>query len=87
VSADEHDPMGPSQVAPLVVWLCTDLAAGVSGQVFAVSGQRIQLLQGWHPVTQLDAAGQNWSIDRIESMRADLLGGRDTGVPPFMPPL
>ena len=83
----EHDPLGPSQISPLVVWLCTELARDVSGQVFAVSGQRIQLLQGWHPVTQLDADGRDWSIERIESLRADLLGGRDTGVPPFMPPL
>ena len=83
----EHDPLGPSQISPLVVWLCSDLASEVSGQVFAVSGQRIQRLRGWHPITELDAGGEDWSIDRIESLHSNLLGDRDPGVPPFMPPL
>jgi len=84
---DEHDPLAPKHISPLVVWLCSDLAKGVSGQVFAVSGSRIQLLQGWHPATQIDANGKDWSIDDIEARKADLFGGRDTGVPPFMPAL
>ena len=86
-AADEFDPMSPAHIAPLVVWLCSDLARGVTGQVFSVSGHRIQLLQGWHPVTQIDAGGENWTPDRIESLRSQLLADRDTGVPMFMPPL
>ena len=83
----QHDPLGPDQIAPLVVWLCTDLAAGVTGQVFAVSGARIQLLKGWHPVTQLDAGDSDWSIERIESLRGQLLADFDNGLPVFNPQL
>jgi NAD(P)-dependent dehydrogenase (short-subunit alcohol dehydrogenase family) len=83
----QHDPYGPDQIAPLVTWLCTDLAAGITGQVFSVSGARIQLVQGWHPVTQVDAGDQDWSIERIESLRGRILGSFDTGLPVFNPQL
>jgi NAD(P)-dependent dehydrogenase (short-subunit alcohol dehydrogenase family) len=85
--AGSYDPMAPGAIAPLVVWLCSDLARDVNGQVFAVSGSRIQLVQGFHPVTQLDAEGREWSVDRIEESRKALLGGYDTGIPTFLPPV
>jgi NAD(P)-dependent dehydrogenase (short-subunit alcohol dehydrogenase family) len=83
----EFDPMSPAAIAPLVAWLCSDLAKDINGQVFAVSGTRIQLIQGFHPVTQLNADGQDWTVDRIEQARASLVGGQDTGIPPFLPPV
>lgn len=83
------DPYAPAHIAPLAVWLCSDLSRDVNGQVFAVSGARIQLVRGYHPVTELDSGEQPWSPDRIERMREELLGkGRfDTGIPPFLPPV
>ena len=86
---NEFDPYAPAHIAPLVVWLCSDLSKDVNAQVFAVSGSRIQLVRGYHPVSQLDSGEQPWSPDRIESMREELLGkGRfDTGIPPFLPPV
>lgn len=83
----EYDPMSPAAISPLVVWLCSDLARDVNGQVFAVSGSRIQLIRGFHPVTQIDADGREWTPDRIESLRGDLLRGHDTGIPAFLPPV
>lgn len=83
----EYDPISPAAIAPLVVWLCSDLSRDVNGQVFAVSGARIQLIQGFHPVTQINSEGRNWTPDRIEALRKDLLGAGDTGIPPFLPPV
>jgi NAD(P)-dependent dehydrogenase (short-subunit alcohol dehydrogenase family) len=85
----EFDPYAPSAIAPLVVWLCSDLAKDVNAQVFAVSGARIQLVRGYHPVSQIDSNEEAWTPDRIEELREGLLGsGRfDTGIPPFLPPV
>ena len=85
VPEDEWNRMDPAVSSPLVAWLCSDLARDVSGQVFAVSGKRIQLIQGFHPVTELPYGEADWTIERIEAGRATLLGGRPAGVPPFMP--
>jgi NAD(P)-dependent dehydrogenase (short-subunit alcohol dehydrogenase family) len=82
-----YDPLGAAHIAPLVAWVCSDHGAGISGQVFSVSGMRIQLLGGWHPLTQIDGDGEPWSIERIESLRKDLLADNPTGIPPFMPPV
>lgn len=83
----DYDPLSPSAIAPLLVWLCSHLAEDVNGQVFAVGGARIQLIQGFTPVTQVDAHEQRWSVARIESLRSQLLDGFDTGIPPFLPSL
>jgi NAD(P)-dependent dehydrogenase (short-subunit alcohol dehydrogenase family) len=82
-----RDPMAPAEIAPLVVWLCSDLAKGVNGQVFAVNGERIQLVRGFHPITQLDADGESWSIARIDAAKGQLLGDGDAWIPPFLPPV
>ena len=86
VPEGQVDPMAPSQISPLVVWLSSDLAKDVNGQVFAVSGTRIQVVQGFRPVTEIQSGGEHWTISAIEARRKELLGG-DRWVPPFLPPL
>jgi hypothetical protein len=83
----DFDPMRPGQVAPFVTWLASGLAKGITGQVFAVSGNRIQLIRGYHPVTQIDSEDKDWTPDRIEERRDELIGAYDVGLPPFLPPL
>src|SRR5205085_9622088 len=41
---DHYD---PANVAPLVVWLCSPLSAGVSGKVFEVEGGKLSIASGW----------------------------------------
>lgn len=41
---DHYD---PANVAPLVVWLCSPLSAGVTGRVFEVEGGKISIAEGW----------------------------------------
>jgi NAD(P)-dependent dehydrogenase (short-subunit alcohol dehydrogenase family) len=78
--------LAPENVAAAVAWLASDLATGVSGQVVKVQGGVLQIVEGWRPATQA-TSDDEWTIDRIEAVRDQLIGGRDTGVPPFLPPV
>ena len=42
------DPKGPENVAPLVVWLGSELC-DVTGRVFEVSGGQLNVCDGWQP--------------------------------------
>jgi NAD(P)-dependent dehydrogenase (short-subunit alcohol dehydrogenase family) len=44
---DGFDHYDPANVAPLVVWLCSPLSAGVTGKVFEVEGGKISIAEGW----------------------------------------
>lgn len=54
------DPMAPEHVSPVVVWLASDEAADVNGQVFEVAGGRIERLQGWTIVDEVQTSGDIW---------------------------
>jgi hypothetical protein len=42
-------PLAPSLVANLIAWLCTPLAAGISGQIFMGRGREILLFSQARP--------------------------------------
>ncbi len=44
---EEFDPLDPGNIAPLVVWLGSAEAAGVTGRVFNVQGGTISVAEGW----------------------------------------
>jgi NAD(P)-dependent dehydrogenase (short-subunit alcohol dehydrogenase family) len=53
------DAMAPANVSPLVVWLGSREAGGVTGRVFEVEGGRISLAEGWRPGPTADR-GARW---------------------------
>src|SRR3712207_152144 len=61
-------PRGPEQVAPMTVWLCTDAAAQVNGQIFQVSGNSISLLSHPSPICTLITDRETWSLDDLDSL-------------------
>jgi len=82
----EFDRFAPENAAAVAVWLASPLAKGITGQVVKVQGGQAQLLRGWRPMTEA-TADEVWTLDLLESVRKQLVGDCDTGVPPFMPPL
>jgi len=61
----------PSDVAPLVAWLCSPSAAGTSGQVFGARGAEVALWSQPRPVVRLvDTNG--WSAASLTEARAGL---------------
>jgi NAD(P)-dependent dehydrogenase (short-subunit alcohol dehydrogenase family) len=71
---DEWD---PENVAPLVAYLVSDAAAGISGQVFYVSGGTVQLYQGWGPVAEARKEGR-WTVAELAAEVPKLFGDRPT---------
>jgi hypothetical protein len=76
--------LDPANVSPLVVFLCTDAAAAISGQVFAVWGGRVQRVQGWTPAESIQTEGR-WSLESLTDAVPRLFPDGHAGVPPFYP--
>jgi NAD(P)-dependent dehydrogenase (short-subunit alcohol dehydrogenase family) len=45
---DVKEQMGPRWIAPIITWLSSSEARGVTGRVFDVSGRRLGIAEGWH---------------------------------------
>jgi NAD(P)-dependent dehydrogenase (short-subunit alcohol dehydrogenase family) len=41
------DSVSPDKISPLIVWLGSTQAAGITGRVFGVTGNRISVAEGW----------------------------------------
>jgi NAD(P)-dependent dehydrogenase (short-subunit alcohol dehydrogenase family) len=74
---DEWD---PDNIGPVVAWLASDQAAGVSGQVLVVFGGRVHLMAGWDMVGEIEQPAR-WTVDALAARMDDLFGDRRTGIP------
>jgi NAD(P)-dependent dehydrogenase (short-subunit alcohol dehydrogenase family) len=74
------DPLDPANVAPVAVWLLSDAAAEVSGQVLGITGGLVELYEGWHVVASRELPGR-WTPERLAEAAPDLFGDRPTRAP------
>jgi NAD(P)-dependent dehydrogenase (short-subunit alcohol dehydrogenase family) len=72
---DGFDPLAPENIAPLVVFLAGDEAAGITGQVFGVQGGLVELYRGWTPVSSLTRE-ERWTPEDIAARADELFGER-----------
>jgi NAD(P)-dependent dehydrogenase (short-subunit alcohol dehydrogenase family) len=86
VPEGEFDPLAPENVAPVVAFLCTEEAAGISGQVFGITGGLLQLYQGWAPVGEVEKDGR-WEVQELAPRMEDLFGDRPREYQPDRSPL
>jgi len=64
----------PSHIAPLVVYLASDQARNVNGEVFRMVGDRLWVYRGWHTVNQIDNNGQTFTPEiLVERVKSELL--------------
>jgi NAD(P)-dependent dehydrogenase (short-subunit alcohol dehydrogenase family) len=70
------DVFNPANVAPMVVYLATDDAKKITGEVFRVVGDRVFVFQGWHTFNQIDNNGKPFTPDILaERVKSELLKG------------
>jgi len=63
----------PDDIAPLVAWLCSPAAAGVSGQIFGGRGAEVTLWSQPRPVARLVDTG-GWSVEALAAARSRIEG-------------
>jgi NAD(P)-dependent dehydrogenase (short-subunit alcohol dehydrogenase family) len=66
------DHYAPENVAPLVVWLCSPLSAGVTGKVFEVEGGKLSIATGWHTGPVRDKKAQ-WNVSELTGVVSALV--------------
>ena len=71
----------PEDVAPLAVFLATDAAAGVNGQLFHASGGRFTLYSRPEPVDYI-SRNEPWSLQELEAAFSATLSGKLSTPPP-----
>ena len=91
VSDEQKAAMAPHWVSAVVAWLCSAEAQNVTGRVFDVRGDRVQIAEGWHggPVGENpgDPTGLGPVMTELMAAarpNADLFGNDAEG--PGMPP-
>ncbi|MEZ5142390.1 MAG: SDR family oxidoreductase, partial [Acidimicrobiales bacterium] len=75
---DEWD---PANIAPVVVWLASDAAARISGQIFVVFADRVHLMSGWDLHSTISNDGGAFTVDELVERTDELFGDRRTGLP------
>ena len=68
---DMKERLSPENTAAVVGFLASDLSAGISGQVFKITGGLSQVVAGWHPVSEIRSDKQ-WTIDTAVRIAAKL---------------
>jgi NAD(P)-dependent dehydrogenase (short-subunit alcohol dehydrogenase family) len=70
------DVFNPTNVAPMVVFLASDKASKISGEVFRVVGDRVFVFQGWHTFNQINNNGKPFTPEILaERVKSELLKG------------
>jgi NAD(P)-dependent dehydrogenase (short-subunit alcohol dehydrogenase family) len=76
LDASGFDVFNPANVAPMVVYLASDQAKKINGEVFRVVGDRVFVFQGWHTFNQINNNGKPFTPQILaERVKSELLKG------------
>jgi NAD(P)-dependent dehydrogenase (short-subunit alcohol dehydrogenase family) len=65
----------PDNVGPFVVFLCSDAASDITGQVFGVFGGVVQRYEGWTPAEVIQRAEPGpWQVEELLARGRELFG-------------
>lgn len=66
----------PKFVASVVAYLGSDESANISGQTFAIGGERLALISNPAPIQEVFCPG-GWTIDKVRELFPQTIGTRD----------
>ncbi|MFX0070981.1 MAG: SDR family NAD(P)-dependent oxidoreductase [Candidatus Hermodarchaeota archaeon] len=70
------DVFNPANVAPMIVFLASDKASKINGEVFRVVSDRVFVFQGWHTFNQIDNDGKPFTPQILaERVKPELMKG------------
>jgi NAD(P)-dependent dehydrogenase (short-subunit alcohol dehydrogenase family) len=72
IARGEFDFFAPENVAPLVAFLCSEDAAHISGKVFGVQGDSVEIFQPFTSVAEIRGDGRRWEPE-VLARRVDEL--------------
>lgn len=79
---DAFDEMAPENVAPLVAWLGSEDASGVTGRVFEVEGGKVSVADGWRHGRVIDH-GSRWEPIEVGAAVTELLAEATAPTPVY----
>jgi NAD(P)-dependent dehydrogenase (short-subunit alcohol dehydrogenase family) len=65
IERGEFDFFAPENVAPLVAFLCSDASSHISGKVFGVQGDSIEIFQPFTSVAEIKNHGKRWDPEDL----------------------
>jgi NAD(P)-dependent dehydrogenase (short-subunit alcohol dehydrogenase family) len=77
---DEFDPMHPHNIAPLIVYLASDDAQWITGQVFDITGGSLKLIKPWHYVASMKQ-DKRFEVEELPLAMRRLFGTMPLGAP------
>ena len=70
------DVFNPVNFAPMAVFLASDNARKITGEVFRVAGDKCWVYQGWHAVNMINNDGKKWTPQILaERVKSELMKG------------
>ncbi len=79
-SAESFDFWHPDNVAPMVAYLCSEAASHISGKVFGVQGDVVELYQPWTSVAEIANGDKRWDADALRGRVGELFAA--SGIEP-----
>jgi NAD(P)-dependent dehydrogenase (short-subunit alcohol dehydrogenase family) len=70
----------PDNVAPFVTFLCSDAAAGISGKVFGVQGDAVEIYRPFTSVAAIENGGSRWEPEQFVERAQELFD--ESGIVP-----